>query len=216
MAPATAPTLPVSAPPKRDGRRDRSRWRTKRRAWLDLLRSAHQLTSSAVRVGLLLAGRSDDTAGPVWGTQVNMGTELALSERTVRRCLLELEVLGLIRVDRSPAWRDRGGEYWHRPCNTYHLALPRRDALRAADAPRRVPVAGYCRVKSQRSPTGQQWPLTPPKGVEEPATTTAESLSCDENGEILPPIDADSFARGLAMARAALVRSPLARQSPPP
>lgn len=216
MAAATTSTLPALTPSKREGRRDRSRWRTKRRAWLDLLRSASQLTSSAVRVALLLAGRSDDFAAPVWGTQVNMGTELGLSERTVRRCLAELETLALIRVDRSPAWRERTGEFWHRPCNTYHLTLPRRDALRAAEAPRRVPKAGYCRVKPQVSPTGQQWPLTPPPGVENPSATPAESLSADENGEIVPGITPEGHLHGLALARAALVRSPSERRPPPP
>lgn len=216
MAPATTSTLPVSLPREREGRRDRARWRTKRRGWLDLVRSAHQLTSGAVRVALLLAGRSDDTAKPVWGTQVNMGTELALSERTVRRCLGELEALGLIRVDRHPAWRDTSGLFWHRPCNTYHLTMPARAALRAAEPPRRVPKLGYCPVKPQPSPTGQQRPLIPLAGMGDPLPIPAESLSADENGEIIPSTTADSFERGLAMCRAALVRSPVARQAPPP
>jgi hypothetical protein len=216
MAVATTPTLAVSPPRKREGWRDRrGRW-NRRRAWTDLLVRCTLLTANAHHVAALLARRSDDDGKPVWGTQVNMAAALGLSERTVRRCLGELEALGLIRVERRPAWLGPGGRFVHRPCNTYVLTLPRWADLAAAEAPRRVVRAGYCRVKSQRSPTGQQWPHIPPDGVEEPHATPVDRLSSHGTGHFTPESEADTFARGLAAARAALVRPPGARQAPPP
>lgn len=216
MPAGTASTLATRAPQKRDRWRDRRGKWNRRRAWTDLLSTLTLLTANAHHVAALLAKRSDDDGKPVWGTQVNMAEALGISERTVRRCLAELEALGLIRVERRPAWVGAGGRFIHRPCNTYILCLPTRGALEAAEAPRRVPKAGYCRVKAQHSPTGQQWPHNPPYGVEEPHATPVDSLSSDETGLSAPSADAESFFRGLEAARQALRRSPADSPGPPP
>lgn len=169
-----------------------------------------------MRVAALLARRSDDDGKPVWGTQVHMAEELGLSERTIRRCLAELEALALIRVERRPAWVGPGGRFIHRPCNTYVLTLPSRIALGAAEAPRRVPKAGYCQVKAQHSPTGQQWPHNPPSGVEEPHATPWDSISPAPDPENPAWTDPDTFARGLEAARRALRCPPVRTPGPVP
>lgn len=204
MTTATTPILPPAHPSRGEARRDRKGKWNRRRAWLDLVKSTVLLTSSAVRVALLLASRSDDDGKPVWGTQVHMGEALGLSERTVRRCLVELETLGLVRVERRPAWIGRNGCFVHRPCNTYVLTVPSHAALMAAEAPRRVRKAGYCRLVPQVPPTGQQWPHNPPYGVEEPHATPVDSFSADENGEIIPTQPVADLLAGVELARAAL------------
>jgi hypothetical protein len=212
MAVAMAPIVAPSTPRRGDGWRSRKGKWNRRRAWLDLVKGTALLTSSAVRVALLLSSRSDDDGKPVWGTQVNMGDTLGLSERTIRRCLGELEALGLVLVLRKPAVIGATGRFVRRPCNTYVLTVPTRASLAAAEAPRRVPKAGYCRVKSQRPPTGQQWPHNPSEGLVEHHAQPVERIFADADGEIIPTQPVSDLLAGVELARQALRAVP----RPPP
>jgi hypothetical protein len=215
MAAATTSTLPASPPRRREGGRSRRGKWNRRRTWLDTVLRCALLTANAVRVATLLASRSDDDAKAVWGTQVHMGEELGLSERTIRRCLLELEQLALIRVERRPAWCGPGGRFVHRPCNTYVLTVPTGASLAAAEAPRRVVKAGYCRVKPSTLLPDSNDRSTPLAGcVEPPALREAES-STPEIGQTAHELTPEEHARRMATLRAALVKPPGAGRGAP-
>jgi hypothetical protein len=215
MAAATTSTLQASPPRKREsGRSRRGHW-NRRRAWLDKVLRCALLTANAVRVATLLASRSDDDAKAVWGTQVHMAEELGLSERTIRRCLLELEQLALIRVERRPAWCGPGGRFVYRPCNTYVLTVPTGASLAAAEAPRRVPKAGYCRLRPSTHLPDSNGRTTPLTGCVEPPALSGVDSSTGEIGQTAHDLEPEEFARRLAAVRAALVRPPVASTRAP-
>jgi hypothetical protein len=215
MASATASTLPASPPRKREGGRSRRGHWNRRRAWSDLIRRCVLLVPSTHHLVALLAGRSDDDLSPVWGTQVNMAAELGCSVSTVRRGLAELEALGLISVVRHPPMMGPGGRFVHRPCNTYVFHVVRRDALAAAEAPRRVSKASYCPVRSRYHLAVSRAASPALAGVVEPPALRSVDPETGEIGQTAHDLAPEVFAERLAAVRAALVRPPGARRGAP-
>jgi hypothetical protein len=159
-------------------------------------------------VAALLARRSDDDAKPVWGTQVHMGEALGLSERTVRRCLGELEALGFIRVERRPAWCGPGGRFIHRPCNTYILTVPSRGALAAAEPPRRIVRHGYCRQQPSADLPDSRVLTTPLAGCVEPPALREVDSSTGEIAQTAHDLAPEEHARRMQALRDALRKPP--------
>lgn len=208
MSTATAPNLAASSATRSDLKRDRRGKWNRRRAWLDAALRVHQLLPSERLVAGLLASRSDDDGKPVYGTQVNMGAELGLSERTIRRCVASLAAVGLVRIISHPAVMDARGRFVRRPCNVYVLTLPPRADLAAVEAPRRVRKAGYCVVKPRSHPPDSHGLTTPITGGV-PTPAPVEAQACDaETGEIAHEPTAEEHARGMASLWAALRGSP--------
>lgn len=115
---------PGTEPPGRAHRR-RARWATKRREVLD--RAAHDQTLTATdhQVLVALSWYSDDTGKPCWPSEARLATQLGLSERTVSRCVVQLETAGYLGVLRSPPERDREtGKFCRRHTNRYLLRKP--------------------------------------------------------------------------------------------
>lgn len=215
MAAAMASTLPASHPRKREGGRSRRGHWNRRRAWREALLGCLLLTATAKVVADLLARRSDDDAKAVWGTQVHMAEELGLSERTVRRCLGELEALGFIRVERRPAWCGPGGRFIHRPCNTYVLTVPSRAALAAAEAPRKVPRHGYCRLQPSADLPDSRVLTTPLAGCPEPPALREVDSSTGEIAQTAHELAPGEHARRMQALRDALVRAPVPPRGAP-
>lgn len=198
MSAATAPTLAPASSPQSDPRARAKRPWPRRRSWLGRVARATQLTTGCRAWLLLLAGRSDDLGKPVWGTQERMGEHLGMSARTVRRYAAEAAAAGFVKVYRSTPLRGPDGRFYRRASNVYYLTLPPSAPVEATEGPRRRVKAGYCVLKSRSHLPDTHGPSTAPLGQGEPAAAPAKLECSPETGELIPLVDPEVFAAGVA------------------
>jgi hypothetical protein len=86
---------------------------------------------------------------------------------------------------------------------------PTRAALEAAEAPRRVPKAGYCRLRPTSDLPDSSGRITPLAGFVEPPPAAGAVLVADEKGEIVERQAVSDLLAGVEMARAALRAAPV-------
>jgi hypothetical protein len=204
----TPPGTRPPAPPKR-------RNPIRRRQWYACVTKA-KLAGDTARWLLLLGGRSDDTAKPVWGRQTRMAEELTRCERSVRNYRLAAEQAGLIRTYRADPQRHPTTGRWFRPrSNTYVLVFPTKSEGEPAEVD--VRQERVENEKAQLSPSGKSLPDNPCGGENPPREAGSgggsSDISCpsvNDRDEAPPAPNRERNLAGIAAARQVLstVRGP--------